>query len=83
MLLIGRYGQMVIAQAPVIGTPLVGQTLAQSGIREKTGCTVVAIEHQGKTFINPEPSIHIGKNDELVLIGTYDAESSFLSTFNK
>lgn len=62
---------------------LIGKTLAQSGIREKTGCTVVAIEHQEKTYINPEPSIHIGKDDELVLIGTYDAESAFLSKFNK
>lgn len=60
---------------------LIGKTLAQSGIREKTGCTVIAIQHQGATFINPEPTLQIAKNDELVLIGTYDAESSFLGKF--
>lgn len=61
---------------------LVGQTLAQSGIREKTGCTVVAVQHRGETFINPEPAIVIDKDDELVLIGTYDAENSFFSEFS-
>jgi len=61
---------------------LVGKTLAESGIREKTGCTAVAIKHQGNTSINPEPSIRIDKDDELILIGTYDAESSFLSNFS-
>ena len=60
---------------------LVGKALALSGIREKTGCTVVAIQHRGETVINPEPSHAIDKDDELILIGTYDAESSFLGKF--
>jgi Trk K+ transport system NAD-binding subunit len=60
---------------------LVGKTLLQSGIREKTGCNVVAIVHKGVTTTNPNPAIHIGKDDELVLIGTYDAESLFLKEF--
>lgn len=61
---------------------LIGKPLAQTGIREKTGCTVVAVQHQGKTFINPDPFIIIDKDDELILIGTYDAESSFLGEFS-
>ncbi|MEE9935628.1 MAG: NAD-binding protein [Deltaproteobacteria bacterium] len=60
---------------------LVGRSLAQSGIREKTGCTVVAIQHRGETTITPAPAYLIDKDDELVLIGTYDAESSFLRAF--
>lgn len=60
---------------------IVGKTLAESGIREKTGCTVVAINHNGVTSINPEPGIQIEMDDELILIGTYDAEKSFLSEF--
>ncbi|MDI6742772.1 MAG: NAD-binding protein [Smithella sp.] len=60
---------------------LVGKTLLQCGIREKTGCNVVAIVHKGVTTTNPNPAIHIGKDDELVLIGTYDAESLFLKEF--
>lgn len=60
---------------------LVGKTLAQSGIREKTGCTVVALQHKGTALINPEPNLQIDKNDELILIGTYDAESAFLAEY--
>lgn len=60
---------------------LVGKTLFQSGIREKTGCNVIAIVHKGVTTTNPNPAIQIGRDDELVLIGTYDAESLFLKEF--
>lgn len=62
--------------------PLVGRTLAQSGIREKTGCSVIAIQHKGVTFINPDPSITIEKDDELILIGTYDGERAFLNEYS-
>ncbi len=60
---------------------LVGKTLAQSGIREKTGCTVVAIQHTDASSINPEPGMHLGSDDEIILIGTYDAETTFLNTY--
>ncbi len=61
---------------------LSGKTLALSGIREKTGCTVVALVREGQTIINPEPSVELDEKDELILIGTYDAESSFLNEYS-
>ncbi|MFY9387908.1 MAG: TrkA C-terminal domain-containing protein, partial [Smithellaceae bacterium] len=61
---------------------LIGQTLARSGIREKTGCTLIAIRRGDETFINPEPAITIEKDDELILIGTYEGERSFLGEFS-
>lgn len=61
---------------------LVDKKLAHSGIREKTGCRVVAIVHQGVTSVNPEPSTLIRKDDELILIGTHDTESAFLKEFS-
>jgi Trk K+ transport system NAD-binding subunit len=57
---------------------LVGKTLLESGIRERTGCTVIAISRDGKMSINPEAKTVIKEDDELVLIGTFDAEKSFL-----
>ena len=60
---------------------LIGKTLAESGIREKTGCTVIAIQNKNATSVNPDPSIQIGRDDELILIGTYDAENSFLREY--
>jgi len=61
---------------------LVGKTLMDSGIRKKTGCTVIAIVKEGKTDTNPEPTIKFGKEEELILIGTYEAERSFLVEFS-
>ncbi|MBP8608531.1 MAG: NAD-binding protein [Smithellaceae bacterium] len=57
---------------------LVGKVLLESGIRERTGCTVIAISRDGKMSINPEAKTVIKEDDELVLIGTFDAEKSFL-----
>ncbi len=61
---------------------LFGKTLMDSGIRKKTGCTIIAIVKTGKTYINPEPTIKLGKGEELILIGTYEAERSFLAEFS-
>jgi Trk K+ transport system NAD-binding subunit len=61
---------------------LIGKTLIDSGIRKKTGCTVIAIVKDGKTDTNPEPTIKLGREFELILIGTYEAERSFLSEFS-
>lgn len=60
---------------------LLGKTLVQSGIRERTGCTVIAVEHKGNISTNPEPTRRIDNGDELILIGTYEAISSFLSMY--
>lgn len=57
------------------------KSLAESEIRKKTGCSVIAIESQGETIINPEPDTILAKDDELILIGTTEAESKFLSHF--
>ncbi len=60
-----------------------GVTLAQSGIRRDTGCSVVAIKREGKLIVNPGPSIMITKDSEMILLGTYEAERQFLRTYLK
>ncbi|MFP4236915.1 MAG: potassium channel family protein [Desulfonatronovibrio sp.] len=62
---------------------LEGKTLAESEIRNKSGCSVIAVDSQGATKINPYPDIVLGKGDELILIGTTEAEARFLSSFTK
>jgi Trk K+ transport system NAD-binding subunit len=56
---------------------LAGKTLAESQIRKRTGCNVVAINADGIFNINPEPTAHMNKNDELVLISTTEAAKNF------
>ncbi len=60
---------------------LVGKTLAQAGIREKTGCSVVAVHADGIIHIGPNPYLPVEKNAELILIGTADAKNSYTRQF--
>jgi len=69
-----------IFRAPVHPS-LVGKSLAENQIRAQTGCSVIAINTQGKSIINPDPSIPLGKSDEMVLIGTADAEKRFIEKY--
>ncbi|MFP2904081.1 potassium channel family protein [Pyxidicoccus sp. 3LFB2] len=74
---IGRFGQLVIAEAPVTGTPFVGKTLAESRLREVTGVNVVGMWQRGQ-FSIPRPETRIESSTVLVLAGT-DAQ---LETFD-
>jgi Trk K+ transport system NAD-binding subunit len=60
---------------------LVGKSLAESQIRMQTGCSVIAINHDGEMVSNPDPAVCFRENDELILIGTDDAEKLFLEMY--
>ena len=62
---------------------LAGQTIAESGIRRETGCTIVALESGGRTVISPEPDRVLSADAELILIGSAKGESRFLGKFVK
>jgi len=64
-----------------IHSSLVGKSLAESHIRKQTGCSVIAIGRENKLNINPEPSILLRGNDEMVLIGTSDAEKRLMDIY--
>lgn len=60
---------------------LVGKSLDNSGIRELTECSVVAIKEDGVLSINPDPQMPIKPSTELILIGTEEGERKFLKHF--
>jgi Trk K+ transport system NAD-binding subunit len=65
-----------------VHSSLAGKSLAQSQIREQTGCSVIAVGRENKLNINPEPSILLGEHDEMVLIGTDDAEKRLMDIYH-
>jgi voltage-gated potassium channel len=71
-----------VFRCPVPG-PLVGRTLRESRIRETTGCSVVAVEVDGHTIVNPDADKPLpdGSRAELILIGNTEGERRFLSQF--
>ena len=61
----------------VLGDDLQNKPLLELKIREKTGCSVIAVKRGDRVVINPDPQMVLEKNDELILIGSEDAEKSF------
>ncbi|HEX6307567.1 MAG TPA: NAD-binding protein [Longimicrobiales bacterium] len=59
---------------------LMGKTLRDAGVREKTGCSVLAIEMNGETIVNPPPDVPLPADPdaELIVIGTTEGERAFL-----
>lgn len=60
---------------------LAGRSVADNMIREKTGCSVIAIKENGALLLNPDPFSPLHEGAELVLIGTADAEKKFMDRF--
>jgi voltage-gated potassium channel len=69
-----------VFRAPVHPS-LVGKSLTENQLRKQTGCSVIAINIQDKLNINPDPSIPIEENGEMILIGTADAERRFRENY--
>jgi voltage-gated potassium channel len=61
---------------------LAGRSLAESGIREKTGCSVVAVERDGVSEVNPDPLSPLPSKGELILVGSPEAEHDFLERYH-
>lgn len=61
---------------------MAGKSLAESAVRSRTGCSIIALEVDGKRDINPDPTVVLPKNANLVLIGSLDAEKKFREVYN-
>jgi voltage-gated potassium channel len=66
---IGQFGELLISEAPVGGTPIVGRTLGDGWLRQATGLTVVGVWQRGE-FHPPDPHEVLEQTDVLVLAGS-------------
>ena len=60
---------------------LLGRSLAESGIRPQTGCSVIAINRGAAMINNPDPSLRFEEGDELIIIGTDEAEEKLFARY--
>jgi Trk K+ transport system NAD-binding subunit len=74
--IIGEFEQLAIAEAPAMRSPLEGQTLEESDIRETTGVNVIGIWKRGG-FSVPRPDTRIGPHSVLVLAGSREQLSHY------
>jgi voltage-gated potassium channel len=66
---IGEFGTVLIAEAPLLGTPWVGKRLAESRLRNITGLTVVGTWERGR-FEIPQPDTLLEATTVLLLAGS-------------
>lgn len=62
---------------------LFGKTLIEAEVRQKTGCTVIAVQQNGDLQINPDPNRKLEANEEVLLIGNAESESKWFEIFGK
>lgn len=60
---------------------LVGKSLRDSNIRQATRCNVVAMRRDGKMRVNQDPDEIFAAGDELIIIGSLEAEQEFMRRF--
>ena len=65
--------ELIRRQAPA----LVGQTVGEADVRARTGCTVLAIERDGRTLTAIDADLRIREGDTLVVAGDDDAVDAF------
>ncbi len=66
---IGRFDNLVIAEAMASGTPLVGKTLKESKLREQMGINLIGIWERGE-FLKPHPDLSIKNESILIMAGS-------------
>ena len=67
-----RLGERLFRVRLPIGSCLIGQTLAESALRETYGVNVVAIERNGQVIVSPPPTAVLNESDIVLLEGRLD-----------
>ena len=60
--------QFIIAK----GSRLIGRTIRESGIRDRSGCLVIGIERGNQSIQNPEPTIVFEEGDTVWIVGEHE-----------
>jgi TrkA domain protein len=58
-------------------SPLIGQSLMEARIRERTGASVIAILRSGQAIPNPHPEERIAAGDTLMVVGDREQVGRF------
>lgn len=71
---------LILFKAKVSDT-ISGKSLSELDIRNRTGCSVIAIQRNGENILNPDPFKPIEPTSTLIVAGTLDSEKKFYSEF--
>lgn len=77
---IGQFDSLLVAEANVAGTPLIGKSLKESRLREMTGLTVLGVWERGH-FQTAKSDMRISPSTVLVLAGSQQELSNYDELF--
>jgi CPA2 family monovalent cation:H+ antiporter-2 len=60
-----------------------GKSVRQTDLRNKTGATIIAIEHDGELIQNPKPDHILQENETIVLVGRKDELTKSIEFLNR
>jgi len=78
LVVVGEGADLFIEPVP---SELAGKTLAESGIGATTGLNVIAIQHGQETWTNPQATVELPREGELVMLGTAAQHRAFSQLF--
>lgn len=62
---------------------LAAKTIGETEIQQNTGCYITAVYAGGKMHVNPAPSMRLPAESEVILIGSIEAENTYLKIYGK
>jgi voltage-gated potassium channel len=62
---------------------LAGKRIADTTVREETGCSIVAVGADDQQQINPDPAQVLPEGEEMVMIGSVESENRFLQVYGQ
>ena len=51
------------------GPKVIGKMISELQLRNETGASIVGIDRQGESIVNPRPSEELEKGDRILLLG--------------
>jgi Trk K+ transport system NAD-binding subunit len=60
---------------------LAGHKIGDTPVRELTGCSILAVEIDGKRVLNPDPDVVLPATGSMILIGSLEAEQRFNAAY--
>ncbi len=60
---------------------MAGRSLAETEVRRRTGCNIVAVSEGDEMVTNPDPNVPLSADAELVVIGDAVAQEQFLDAY--
>lgn len=64
-----------------VPSEVVGKSIAECGIREKTGCTIIGYHEDDTLQPNPRPDTVLEKGREMLMIGDWEARNSYFKAY--